>query len=127
MLVEQYNQFSPLPGYHVNGELTLGENIADNSGVAIAYKAYKLSLKGKKAPVIDGLTGDQRFYMGFAQVWRMKMREAQQIVQIKTDPHSPGQFRANGPMRNQPGFYDAFGVKPGDKMYLAPKDRVIMW
>jgi predicted metalloendopeptidase len=127
MLVDQYNEFSPLPGYHVNGELTLGENIADNSGIAIAYKAYKLSLKGKKAPVIDGLTGDQRFYMGFAQVWRMKMREAQQIVQIKTDPHSPGQFRANGPMRNQPGFYDAFDVKPGDKMYLAPKDRVIMW
>ncbi|MRW85112.1 M13 family peptidase [Pseudoduganella sp. FT26W] len=127
MLVEQYNEFSPLPGYHVNGELTLGENIADNSGVAIAYKAYKLSLHGKKAPVIDGLTGDQRFYMGFAQVWRLKMREAAQIQQIKTDPHSPGQFRANGPMRNQPGFYDAFGVKPGDKMYLAPKDRVIMW
>ncbi len=127
MLVAQYNQFSPLPGYNVNGELTLGENIADNSGVAIAYKAYKLSLKGKPAPVIDGLTGDQRFFMGFAQVWRMKMREAQQIVQIKTDPHSPGQFRANGTMRNQPGFYDAFGVKPGDKMYLAPKDRVIMW
>ncbi|OEZ59926.1 M13 family metallopeptidase [Duganella sp. HH105] len=127
MLVEQYNQFSPLPGYHVNGELTLGENIADNSGIAIAYKAYKLSLGGKEAPVIDGLTGDQRFYMGFAQVWRLKMREAQQIVQIKTDPHSPGQFRANGPMRNQPGFYDAFNVKPGDKMYLEPKDRVIMW
>jgi len=127
MLVEQYNQFSPLPGYHVNGELTLGENIADNSGVAIAYKAYKLSLHGKKAPVIDGLTGDQRFYMGFAQVWRLKMREAAQIQQIKTDPHSPGQFRANGPMRNQPGFYDAFGVKAGDKMYLPPKDRVIMW
>ncbi|WP_202423482.1 M13 family metallopeptidase [Duganella margarita] len=127
MLVDQYDQFSPLPGYHVNGQLTLGENIADNSGVAIAYKAYKLSLHGKKPPVIDGLTGDQRFYMGFAQVWRLKMREAAQIQQIKTDPHSPGQFRANGPMRNQPGFYDAFGVKPGDKMYLAPKDRVIMW
>ena len=127
MLGEQDNQFSPLPGYHVNGELTLGENIADNSGIAIAYKAYKLSLGGKEAPVIDGLTGDQRFYMGFAQVWRLKMREAQQIVQIKTDPHSPGQFRANGPMRNQPGFYDAFNVKPGDKMYLEPKDRVIMW
>jgi len=127
MLVDQYNQFSPLPGYHVNGELTLGENIADNSGVAIAYKAYKLSLHGQPAPVIDGLTGDQRFYMGFAQVWRMKMREPQQIVQIKTDPHSPGQFRANGTLRNQPGFYEAFDVKPGDKMYLAPQDRVIMW
>ncbi|MFA9218425.1 MAG: M13 family metallopeptidase [Sphingomonadaceae bacterium] len=127
MLVQQYNQFSPLKGYNVNGELTLGENIADNSGVAIAYKAYKLSLKGKPAPVIDGLTGDQRFFMGFAQVWRMKMREPQLIVQLKTDPHSPGQYRANGTMRNQPGFYEAFGVKPGDKMYLAPKDRVIMW
>jgi putative endopeptidase len=127
MLVKQYGEFSPLPGYQVNGELTLGENIADNSGVAIAYKAYKLSLGGKPAPVIDGLTGDQRFYMGFAQVWRMKMRDAALIQQVKTDPHSPGQFRANGTMRNQPGFYDAFGVKPGDKMYLPPKDRVIMW
>jgi predicted metalloendopeptidase len=84
-------------------------------------------LKGKKAPVIDGLTGDQRFYMGWAQVWRMKMREPAQIVQIKTDPHSPGQFRANGTMRNQPGFYEAFKVKDGDKMYLPPKERVIIW
>jgi len=127
MLVNQYNAYSPLPGYNVNGELTLGENIADNSGVAIAFKAYKLSLKGKKAPVIDGYTGEQRFFMGFGQVWRMKMREAQQIVQVKTDPHSLGQFRTNGTMKNQPGFYEAFGVKPGDKMYLAPKDRVIIW
>jgi putative endopeptidase len=127
MLVAQYDSYSPLPGYNVNGKLTLGENIADNSGLAIAYKAYKLSLHGKKAPVIDGLTGDQRFFMGFAQVWRSKMREKQQIVQVKTDPHSPGQFRANGTMKNQPAFYSAFGVKPGDKMYLAPKDRVIIW
>ncbi|WP_426173189.1 M13 family metallopeptidase [Massilia sp. TWR1-2-2] len=126
-LVAQYGAYSPLPGYNVNGELTLGENIGDNSGVAIAYKAYKLSLKGKKAPVIDGLTGDQRFFMGFGQVWRAKMREQQQIVQVKTDPHSPGQFRANGTMMNQPAFYEAFKVKPGDKMYLAPKDRVIIW
>jgi putative endopeptidase len=95
-LVKQYDAFSPLPGYHVNGALTLGENIADNSGLAIAYKAYKISLHGKPAPVIDGLTGDQRFFMGFGQVWRSKMREAQQILQVKTDPHSPGQFRANG-------------------------------
>jgi putative endopeptidase len=127
MLVAQYGSYSPLPGYNVNGELTLGENIADNSGVAIAYKAYKLSLKGKKAPVIDNLTGAQRFYMGFGQVWRMKMREPQQIMQVKTDPHSPGQFRANGTVKNQPGFYEAFDVKPGDKMYLAPKERVIIW
>ncbi|KGF82273.1 peptidase M13 [Massilia sp. JS1662] len=127
MLVNQYNQFEPIKGYHVNGELTLGENIADNSGLAIAYKAYKISLKGKKAPVIDGLTGEQRLYMGWAQVWRTKMREQQQIVQVKTDPHSPGQFRANGTLRNQPGFYDAFKVKQGDKMYLAPQERVIIW
>jgi predicted metalloendopeptidase len=127
MLVKQYNGYSPVKGYHVNGELTLGENIADNSGAAIAYKAYLISLGGKPAPVIDGLTGEQRFYMGFGQVWRSKIRDAQQIVYLKSDPHSPDQFRANGTLRNQPGFYNAFGVKPGDKMYLAPKDRVIMW
>ena len=127
MLVKQYNAFEPLKGYRVNGELTLGENIADNAGLAIAYKAYKISLKGKKAPVIDGLTGEQRLYMGFGQVWRSKMREPQQIVQVKTDPHSPDQFRANGTLRNQPGFYEAFGVRPGDGMYLAPKERVIIW
>jgi putative endopeptidase len=127
MLVQQYEAFSPLPGYHVNGALTLGENIGDNSGLAIAYKAYKLSLHGQPAPVIDGFTGDQRFFLGFGQVWRVKMREAAQIVQIKTDPHSPGQFRANGTLRNQGAFYDAFGVKPGDKMYLAPEQRVTIW
>ena len=127
MLVEQYNAFEPLPGYHVNGELTLGENIADNSGLAIAAKAYQISLNGKKAPVINGLTGEQRLYMGWAQVWRSKMREPAQIAQVKTDPHSPGQYRANGTLKNQPGFYEAFKVKQGDKMYLAPKDRVIIW
>jgi predicted metalloendopeptidase len=126
-LTKQYDGYSPLPGYNVNGALTLGENIGDLSGVAIAYKAYKLSLGGKPAPVIDGFTGDQRFFMGFGQIWRMKMREAQQIVQVKTDPHSPGQFRTNGVLVNQPGFYEAFDVKEGDKMYLAPKDRVTIW
>ncbi|MDB5755664.1 MAG: peptidase, partial [Massilia sp.] len=126
-LTKQYDGYSPLPGYNVNGALTLGENIGDLSGVAIAYKAYKLSLNGKPAPVIDGFTGDQRFFMGFGQIWRMKMREQQQIVQVKTDPHSPGQFRTNGVLVNQPGFYQAFGVKEGDKMYLAPKDRVTIW
>jgi len=126
-LAAQYSSYSPLPGYNVNGHLTLGENIADNSGLAIAYKAYKISLGGKPAPVIDGLSGDQRFYLGFGQVWRTKMREAQQIVQVKTDPHSPGQFRANGTVKNQPGFYEAFGVKDGDQMYLAPEKRVIIW
>jgi predicted metalloendopeptidase len=126
-LVKQYSAFSPLPGYFVNGELTLGENIADNSGLAIAYKAYKISLGGKPAPVLDGLTGDQRFYLGFGQVWRGKMREASTLVQIKTDPHSPAEFRGNGTVRNQPDFYKAFEVKKTDKMYLAPADRVIIW
>ncbi|HEY0584494.1 MAG TPA: M13-type metalloendopeptidase [Pseudoduganella sp.] len=127
MLVNQYGAFSPVKGYKVNGELTLGENIADNSGLAIAYKAYKLSLGGKPAPVIDGFTGEQRFYQGWAQAWRAKSRDAALIRQVTTDPHSPEEFRANGTLRNQPGFYDAFGVKKGDKMYLAPKDRVIIW
>ncbi len=126
-LVKQYSAYEPVAGYHVNGELTLGENIADNSGLAIAYKAYKLSLGGKPAPVIDGLTGEQRFYLGFGQVWRGKMRENAAIVRIKTDPHSPPQVRADGTVKNQPGFYDAFGIKDGDKMYLAPDQRVIMW
>jgi len=127
MLVKQYGAFSPVKGYKVNGELTLGENIADNSGLAIAYKAYKLSLGGKPAQVIDGFTGEQRFYQGWAQAWRAKSRDAALIRQVTTDPHSPEEFRANGSLRNQPGFYDAFGVKKGDKMYLAPKDRVIIW
>jgi predicted metalloendopeptidase len=127
MLVKQYDAFEPIPGYHVNGALTLGENIGDNSGLSIAYKAYKISLHGQPAATIDGLTGDQRFFMGFGQVWRSKMREAAQIQQVKTDPHSPGQFRANGTLRNQPAFYEAFGIKEGDKMYLKPEDRVIIW
>jgi predicted metalloendopeptidase len=127
MLVKQYDAFEPVPGYHVNGALTLGENIGDNSGLAIAYKAYKISLHGQPAPVIGGLTGDQRFFMGFGQVWRSKMRDEAQINQVKTDPHSPGQFRANGTLRNQAAFYEAFGVKEGDKMYLKPEDRVTIW
>jgi predicted metalloendopeptidase len=127
MLVKQYDAFEPVPGYHVNGALTLGENIGDNSGLAIAYKAYKISLHGQPAPVIDGLSGDQRFFMGFGQVWRSKMRDEAAINQVKTDPHSPGQFRANGTLRNQAAFYEAFGVKEGDKMYLKPEERVTIW
>ncbi|RYY01633.1 MAG: M13 family peptidase [Gammaproteobacteria bacterium] len=126
-LIKQYNAFSPVPGYNVNGELTLGENIADNSGLAIAYKAYLLSLNGKPAPIIDGLTGEQRFYIGFTQVWRGKMRDEEAISRIKTDPHSPTQFRVLGTLKNQPGFYKAFDLKPEDKMYLAPQERVIIW
>jgi putative endopeptidase len=126
-LVAQYDQYEPVPGFHVNGQLTLGENIADNSGLAIAYQAYHLSLDGRTAPVIDQLTGDERFYLGFVQVWRGKQREAEAIRRIKTDPHSPAEVRGSAPLRNQPGFYAAFGVKPGDKMYLPPEQRVEIW
>lgn len=126
-LVKQYNAFSPLPGYFVNGELTLGENIADNSGLAIAMKAYKLSLHDQPSSTIDGFSGEQRVYIGWAQVWQSKMRDASALVRIKTDPHSPPEFRGNGTLQNQPEFYKAFDIKQGDKMYLAPQDRVIIW
>jgi putative endopeptidase len=126
-LVAQYSAFEPVSGYHLNGELTLGENIADNSGLAIAYKAYQLSLAGKPAPVIDGLTGDERFYLGFAQEWREKLRDNFAIQLIKTDPHSMGMDRVLGSLVNQPGFYETFHVKPGDKMYVPPDKRVLIW
>jgi predicted metalloendopeptidase len=126
-LVAQYNAYEPVPDYHVNGALTLGENIGDNSGLAIAYKAYRISLAGHEAPVIDGLTGDQRLYLGWVQVWRGKVREAEAIQRIKTDPHSPPAVRGKAPLRNQAGFYAAFGLKPGDKMYLPPNQRVSIW
>ncbi len=126
-LVAEYSAFEPVKGYHLNGELTLGENIADNSGVAIAYKAYKISLGGKPAPVIDGMSGEQRFYAGFAQVFREKSRDNAMIEQIKSDPHSIAVDRVMGAVVNQPGFYEAFDVKPGDKMYVAPDKRVIIW
>ena len=126
-LVQQYSAYEPIKGYHVNGELTLGENIADNSGLAIAYKAYKISLNGQPAPVIDGLTGEQRFYTGWAQVWRGKITDAMQIEYIKRDPHSPGQVRGNATLKNQTPFYDTFGVKEGDQMYIAPEKRVTIW
>ncbi|HEY2677696.1 MAG TPA: M13 family metallopeptidase [Steroidobacteraceae bacterium] len=126
-LVSQYNAYSPLAGYNVNGELTLGENIGDNSGLAVAYKAYVISLGGKPAAVLDGMTGDQRFYVSFAQAWRDKRRDNYIVALIKADPHSPPEFRGNGTVANQPAFYSAFDVKPGDKMYLSPEQRVIMW
>jgi predicted metalloendopeptidase len=126
-LVAQYERYEPIPGYHVNGQLTLGENIADNSGLAISYKAYLLSLKGKTAPVIEGMTGTQRLYMGWAQVWRSKARESETILRLKSDPHSPADVRGNAPLVNQAGFHEAFGVKAGDKLYLAPDERVTIW
>ena len=126
-LVAQYDAYSPLPGYNVNGKLTLGENIADNSGLAIAYKAYQISLGGKPAPVIDGYSGDQRLFMGWAQVWRGKARDAETIRLLSIDPHSPAEVRGNAPLTNLPGFYSAFGVKEGDRMYVAPEKRTTIW
>lgn len=126
-LIEQYNAYSPVPGYNVNGALTLGENIADNSGLAIAYKAYQISLKGKAAPVLDGYSGSQRVFMGWAQVWRGKAREAEAIRLIATDPHSPAAVRGNAPLTNLNEFYQAFGVKEGDKMFVAPEKRITIW
>lgn len=126
-LVEQYAGYKVFDDLHVNGDLTLGENIGDLSGVTIAYKAYKASLKGKEAPVIDGLTGDQRFFMGFAQIWRSKIVEESMRNRVATDSHSPGEFRALGSLSNMDEFYEAFGVKEGDAMYLPPEKRVKIW
>jgi predicted metalloendopeptidase len=127
LLIDQFNAFSPLPGMKVNGELTLGENIGDLGGLSIAYKAWKLSLAGKPSPVIDGFTGDQRFFMGWAQAWRAKAREEYLRRQVLADPHAWAEFRANGPLGNIPEFYDAFGVKPGDKLFVATEKRVKIW
>ncbi|HJV06744.1 MAG TPA: M13 family metallopeptidase [Chromobacteriaceae bacterium] len=126
-LVAQYNGYEALPGKHINGQLTLGENIADNAGLQIAYKAYQLSLAGKPAPVIDGMTGDQRFFYGFAQVWRSKTRDAALLSQLVSDPHSPEPFRAIGASANSDAFFRAFDVHPGDRMYKAPADRIRLW
>ncbi|HJU83840.1 MAG TPA: M13 family metallopeptidase [Holophagaceae bacterium] len=125
-LAEQFSAYEPLPGLHVNGQQTLGENIADVSGLTAAYVAYRTSLKGKPAPVIDGLTGDQRFFLAFAQSWRSKARDAALRAQVIGDGHAPGRFRALT-VRNLDAWYEAFGAKPGEKLYLAPKDRVKIW
>ena len=123
----QYDAYCPLPGQCVNGALTMGENIGDLGGVSMAYTAYQLSLKGKPAPVIDGLTGDQRFFLSWAQVWKAKYRDESLLTMLKTDPHSPAMYRANGPLRNFDAWYQAWGVKPGDAMYVAPEQRVRIW
>ncbi len=126
-LGSQFEQYEPIPGMHINPKLTMGENIGDLSGLAVAYRAYRMSLNGKEAPVIEGFTGDQRFFMGWAQVWRFKSREAALRNQLLTDSHSPGMFRAFAPLTNIDAWYDAFDVKPGDKLYRAPEDRVKIW
>ncbi|AQR60706.1 peptidase M13 [Brevundimonas sp. LM2] len=123
----QYDQFEPLPGYKVQGGLTMGENIGDAAGTAVGLKAYHLSLNGAEAPVLDGFTGDQRFFLGWAQVWQSKMRDEALKQQVSTDPHSPAEFRVIGPVRNQDAWYSAFDVQPGTAYYLAPADRVRIW
>jgi len=126
-LVAQYNEFSPLPGHFVDGQNTLGENIGDLTGITMAYAAYKRSLDGKEAPVIDGITGDQRFFLSYGQIWQRKFRDDALISRLKADPHSPGEYRANGIVRNFDQWYVAFDVQPGDALYLAPEDRVKIW
>ena len=126
-LSAQYSAFEPVAGSHINGDLTMGENIGDLGGILIALDAYHLSLGGQPAPVIDGLTGDQRFFLGFSQIWRSKYRDDAIRQQVVSDPHSPAQFRVIGTLRNVDAWYDAWGVKPGDKWYVKPEDRVRIW
>ncbi len=127
-LISQYDAFEPagLEGHHVNGALTVGENIGDLGGIQVAHTAYQLSLEGAEAPALDGLTGSQRVFLGWAQVWRTVLRDAEVIRRLAIDPHSPPEFRANV-VRNLDEFHEAFGVADGDGMYLAPDARVRIW
>ncbi len=127
VLVDQYNQYEPVEGMNVNGELTLGENIGDLSGVAMAYRAYITSLNGEEAPIIDGFTGPQRFFIGYAMSRKGKYKDEATISRIASDTHSPLEFRVNGVYRNIDAFHEAFGTKEGDGMWLAPEDRVRIW
>ena len=125
-LVAQYDEYEPLPGEHVKGEFTLGENIGDLAGLTIAYDAYKQALDGKEAPVIDGFTGDQRFFLGWAQVWRRNYRESNLSQRLNTDPHSPSEQRT-WVVRNLDKWYDAFDPQATSKLYLTPDQRVRIW
>jgi putative endopeptidase len=127
VVVAQFSGYSVLDNQHINGEFTLGENIGDLSGLAVAFKAYQLSLAGSPAPEIDGFTGEQRFFLGWAQVWRRKYRDEEMLKRLKADPHAFSEFRTNGPTGNIDAFYAAFGVKAGDRMYRPPADRVKIW
>lgn len=127
LIVEQFNEYKAIDTLHVNGELTQGENIADLGGLTMSYYAYKKSLNGKKSPVIAGFTGEQRFFIAWAQAWKVLMRDAYLRQMVATNPHSPGNFRAVGPLSNMTEFYEAFGVKPGDAMYRPAEKRVSIW
>jgi putative endopeptidase len=126
-VVQQYNNYVVLNDLHVNGELTLGENLADIGGLAIAYDAFKMTKQGQGTELIDGFTPDQRFFLGYAQVWRLKNRDEILRTRINTDPHSPEMFRVNGPASNFDPFYAAFDIQPSDKMYIRPEDRARIW
>ena len=126
-IIKQFNDYIAVGTTHVNGSATQGENIADLAGIQVALDAYHRSLGGKQAPVIDGLTGDQRFFLAYAQVWREKQREDAVRSQVTTDPHSPGRFRVLGPVRNVQAWYDAFGITPQSSMYIPPEKRAHIW
>ena len=126
-IASQYDKFQPVPGYFIDGNFTLGENIGDIGGLSLAYRAYQMSLNGEEAPIIDGLTGDQRFFLSWAQVWQRKYREDALIQRLTSDPHSPSEFRVNGVVRNFDEWYEAFDVQAGDKLYLPPEERVRIW
>ena len=125
-LSKQYSGYTPLPGLNINGDLTLGENIGDLGGLGISYVAYKAATKGQSVPKLDGFTGDQRFFLGWAQVWRQNIREEALRNQIKSDPHSPAQYRINGVVPNIDAWYNAFGIKSG-ALYVKPEDRIVIW
>ena len=127
MLTAQFNAFEPLPGLHVNGQLTLGENIGDLGGLSIAFKAYKIALAGKPSTTIDGFTGEQRVFMGWTQAWREKFRDEFLRVIVTSNEHAPSMYRGGNPLTNIDAFYDAFGVKAGDKMFRKPEERVRIW
>ena len=126
-LAAQFDSYEVIDGLTINGQFTSGENIGDLGGLGIAYKAYKLSLNGEEAPVIDGMTGDQRFFIGWAQVWRSQIRDEELKQRLTTDPHSPAEFRTNGAVVNIDAFYDAFDVQEGDGLYPPPEERVKIW
>ena len=126
-LTEQYSSYQPIPGEHVNGKLTLGENIADLTGLTVSLRAYELSLGGKPAPTIGDYSGNQRFFLGYAQIWRGKDRPEWLRTRLLIDPHSPEEYRTNGVVTNMEAFYSAFGLKPEDKLFKAPADRVVVW
>jgi predicted metalloendopeptidase len=126
-IVRQFDKFEPIPGIHVDGALTLSENIADLAGLEIAHAAYRKSLDGREAPVIDGLTGEQRFFLGYAQSYLGKRREELLMAQLKSNPHPPERYRVNGLVAHMQAFYDAFGAGSGDGMYLPPEERAVLW